>query len=79
MFSVGKRRFNESAHEIGVCSSRNLRDRLSDLEQMDIVSRNIVATMSPWVEYELTDCGRELAESLSPIEHWSLRHLREEF
>ncbi len=74
----GKRRFNELAQEIGGCNSRTLRDRLSDLEQMDIVSRHIVATMPPWVEYELTERGRELGEALSPLQGWGLRHLSNE-
>lgn len=71
----GKRRFNELAQEIGGCNSRTLRDRLLELEQMEIVSRHIVATMPPWVEYELTERGRELGEALSPLQSWGLRHL----
>ena len=43
----GKRRFNELAHNIGGCNSRTLRDRLKNLEELDVVSRNIVAVMPP--------------------------------
>ncbi len=71
----GKRRFNELATEVGGCNSRTLRDRLKVLEEMDIVSRNIVATMPPWVEYELTDRGRDLGEALLPLAAWGLHHL----
>jgi DNA-binding HxlR family transcriptional regulator len=71
----GKRRFNELATAIGGCNSRTLRDRLKGLEGFGIVSRNIVATMPPWVEYDLTDRGRELAESLSGIEEWGRRYM----
>lgn len=71
----GKLRFNELATEVGGCNSRTLRDRLKALEEMDIVSRNIVATMPPWVEYELTERGRDLGEALRPLASWGLHHL----
>ena len=71
----GRRRFNELATAIGGCNSRTLRDRLKSLETFDIVSREIVATMPPWVEYDLTDRGRELADALSEIEAWGRRYM----
>ncbi len=56
----GKRRFNDLSHAIGGCNSRTLRDRLRLLEELHVVDRQIVAVMPPWVEYELTEQGREL-------------------
>ena len=73
----GKRRFNELALVIGGCNSRTLRDRLEELETMGIVSRTIVQTMPPWVEYELTGRGHDLAAALGPIEQWGERYLAE--
>lgn len=72
----GKLRFNELAAEIGGCNSRTLRDRLTFLEDEGIVTRHIIATMPPWVEYELTERGRELGTALQPLEHWGQRHMR---
>ena len=66
----GKHRFNELAASVGGCNSRTLRDRLEELEHLGLVSREIVATMPPWVEYDLTPSGRALGEALSPIEAW---------
>lgn len=74
----GKRRFNELAAGIGGCNSRTLRDRLRMLEELDIVSRRIVETMPPWVEYELTMKGSELAHALSGIEGWGMRYMVEQ-
>ena len=71
----GKRRFNELATAIGGCNSRTLRDRLKNLEELQVVSRNIVETMPPWVEYELTQRGVELAEALTPIEAWGEKYM----
>lgn len=73
----GKRRFNELAALVGGCNSRTLRDRLKNLEELEIVSRRIVATMPPWVEYELTAKGRELAQALSGLEAWGHRYMGE--
>jgi DNA-binding HxlR family transcriptional regulator len=71
----GKRRFNELAGVIGGCNSRTLRDRLKTLEDLEIVDRHIVTTMPPWVEYELTAKGHELAEALKPLESWGVAYM----
>ncbi|MSQ41594.1 MAG: transcriptional regulator [Dehalococcoidia bacterium] len=75
----GKCRFNDLAQAIGGCNSRTLRDRLVELEEMGLVTRHIVTTMPPWVEYELSAQGRELGEALSPLERWGRRHLANGF
>lgn len=72
---AGKRRFNELATVVGGCNSRTLRDRLRSLEELEIVSRRIVETMPPWVEYELTSKGRELAQALSSLEAWGRTYM----
>ncbi len=71
----GKRRFNELAARVGGCNSRTLRDRLKNLEKLEIVSRQIVTTTPPWVEYSLTARGQELAQALSGIQEWGVRHM----
>jgi DNA-binding HxlR family transcriptional regulator len=73
----GKRRFNELATIVGGCNSRTLRDRLRSLEDMQIVSRRIVETMPPWVEYELTSKGRELADALTALEDWGVKYMNQ--
>ena len=71
----GKRRFNELATVVGGCNSRTLRDRLKGLEELDIVSRRIVETMPPWVEYELTSRGSELAQALVAVGDWGHKYM----
>lgn len=73
----GKRRFNELAHLIGGCNSRTLRDRLKGLEELGVVRRHIVAMMPPWVEYELTPMGHELAQALQGLDKWARTYLAE--
>ena len=74
----GKRRFNDLSASVGGCKSRTLRDRLKDLEELDIVRREIVSETPPWVEYELTERGRELASALAPLATWGREHLAED-
>jgi DNA-binding HxlR family transcriptional regulator len=66
----GKRRFNELACAVGGCNSRTLRDRLKLLEELGIIERNVVALMPPWVEYDLTAKGHELADALKRLGEW---------
>jgi DNA-binding HxlR family transcriptional regulator len=71
----GKRRFNDLSASVGGCNSRTLRDRLKDLEDLEIVRREIVSATPPWVEYELTARGHELARAMGPLAAWGREHL----
>jgi DNA-binding HxlR family transcriptional regulator len=71
----GKRRFNELACAVGGCNSRTLRDRLKLLEELEVIERNVVTVMPPWVEYELTPKGRQLGEAMARLEEWARRHM----
>jgi DNA-binding HxlR family transcriptional regulator len=73
----GKRRFNELACAVGGCNSRTLRDRLKGLEELDIIERNVIAVMPPWVEYELTAKGHELGVALRQLEIWGRSNMAE--
>src|SRR5688572_13750725 len=71
----GKRRFNELAGAVGGCNSRTLRDRLKLLEELGIIERTVVVLMPPWVEYDLTPKGHELAQALKRLEDWGRTHM----
>lgn len=75
--SSGKRRFNDLAATVGGCNSRTLRDRLKDLEDLGLVRREIVSANPPWVEYELTEAGLDLARAMGPLAAWGREHLAE--
>jgi DNA-binding HxlR family transcriptional regulator len=69
----GKRRFNELAHRCGGVNSRTLRERLRVLEEEEIVVRQVVNTIPPWVEYELTEKGHALNSVIESIAAWGRR------
>jgi DNA-binding HxlR family transcriptional regulator len=67
---TGKRRFNELSHRLGGVNSRTLSDRLRLLEEEGIVTRHVIHTIPPWVEYELTEKGRDLNSVIESIAAW---------
>ena len=65
--SAHARRFGELRVDIPRISARVLSARLRELEDKGVVTRRVVATSPPSVEYELTDLGRELVPAIHAI------------
>jgi DNA-binding HxlR family transcriptional regulator len=74
---TGKRRFNELSHRVGGVNSRTLRDRLRLLEEEGIVLRHVINSIPPWVEYELTEKGRDLNAVIESIAAWGRKWMAE--
>ncbi len=64
-------RFSEIEHMVPGISSRVLSERLRELENEGIVSRNVYAEIPVRIEYGLTEKGQSLARSLDPIQKWA--------
>ena len=65
----GKKRFNEIARANGI-NPRTLRERLHALEQEGIVTRTVITTMPPNVEYALTPKGLALNCIFEALAEW---------
>jgi DNA-binding HxlR family transcriptional regulator len=63
----GPRRFNELRGDIPGISAKVLSTRLQRLASEGIVTRTVMPTSPPTVEYELTDLGRELLPAVDAI------------
>lgn len=75
--SDGQRRFSELRRAMPVISAKVLSARLKDLEGRGVLSRAVLATTPPSVEYALTDLGGELIPAIRAIvEVGSKLHLR---
>ncbi|XXR54565.1 helix-turn-helix domain-containing protein [Sorangium sp. So ce385] len=61
------RRFGELRVDIPQISARVLSARLRELEAKGVVSRRVMPTSPPSVEYELTQLGQELVPALRSI------------
>ncbi|MDX2234994.1 MAG: helix-turn-helix domain-containing protein [Hyphomonadaceae bacterium] len=65
--SGGARRFSELAADMAPISAKMLSQRLKALEEKGVVSRTVLDTSPPSVEYALTDLGREIVPAIEAI------------
>ncbi len=65
--SAGPRRFGELRTDIPPVSAKVLTARLRELETKGVVTRNVMPTSPPSVEYSLTPLGRELVPAINVI------------
>lgn len=66
--SGAPRRFSELQDDIANISAKMLSARLKDLAAKGVISRSVIPTSPPTVEYVLTDLGRELLPVIMAIE-----------
>ena len=67
MLSGGPRRFGELRRDIPRISPKMLSSRLRALEDKGVVTRDVVPTSPPSVEYALSDVGHELIPVINAI------------
>src|SRR5688572_7685519 len=60
----GPRRFGELRKDIPPISARVLSARLKELQENGVVTRTVVDTSPPSVEYQLTELGKELLPAI---------------
>lgn len=66
----GTQRFSDIQSAIGI-SGKVLSDRLKDLEQRDIINREVIPDTPVVIRYSLTDKGRSMQPIIASIENWS--------
>ena len=64
-------RFTDIRRNIPELSDRVLAERLKELEQLQLVKRNVYTRIPVKVEYELTKKGKEIEKSMREIEIWA--------
>jgi DNA-binding HxlR family transcriptional regulator len=70
----GPLRFNELRRSIGGISQRMLTLTLRGLERDGLITRTVLPTVPPRVEYALTPLGRDLLQPVSGLSDWALRN-----
>lgn len=65
--SEGPRRFGELRHDIPKVSAKVLSARLRELEGQGVITRQVMPTSPPSVEYALTELGQELIPAINAI------------
>lgn len=71
----GPRRYSEYLTVIDGISDRLLAQRLKELAEAGLVSRQVAATTPVQVRYTLTSSGRELVEAMAPLGTWGVKWL----
>ena len=75
--SEGPRRFSELRRAMPAISAKVLSARLKDLDERGVLTRTVLATTPPSVEYALTNLGEELIPAIRAIvDVGSKLHLR---
>lgn len=66
-----KIRFNKIMENLGDISPKSLADRLKELENSDLIEKEVFAEIPPRVEYSLTQDGVEVRDSIMPLMEWA--------
>jgi DNA-binding HxlR family transcriptional regulator len=70
----GPKRFNELRKALGSISQRMLTLTLRALERDGLVTRTVLPSTPPRVDYELTRLGRSLLDPVSALGLWARRN-----
>jgi len=71
--SLGPHRFGQLRRALANISSKVLTTRLKELEARSVVSRKVLPSNPPMVEYELTKPGRELLPVIEAMTRVSVK------
>ena len=71
---TGVLRFNELRRLMTDCSQKMLSQTLKNLEQSNLIHREVYPEVPPRVEYSLTDMGQSLMPSISSLIDWATQH-----
>jgi len=69
-------RFNELSEAVGGITNKMLSQSLEDLEEKELVNREIVSEKPVAVEYSLTERGQSLDPVITSLEEWGKTYLR---
>lgn len=69
--------FNELKDRVGGISSKVLSESLGDLEDKQVVNREVISEKPFRVKYTLTDIGKDLEPILNDMQSWGKENLRE--
>ncbi|MFB6216016.1 MAG: winged helix-turn-helix transcriptional regulator [Candidatus Aenigmatarchaeota archaeon] len=66
--------FNELKRSIPGITSKVLSESLKDLQEKDLVNRDVISESPKEVDYTLTETGRSLEEILENMKNWGEEH-----
>jgi len=70
----GTKRFRQLAREINGITDKMLSKELKELELNQLISRTVIDSYPPVVEYSITQHGRSLTHVLQELQEWGNEH-----
>ncbi|GGA38042.1 winged helix-turn-helix transcriptional regulator [Psychrobacillus lasiicapitis] len=74
LLQAGTQRFSELKRRVPGITQKMLTKQLRELEEEDIIERNVYPQVPPKVEYSITDYGRGLEPILVAMHEWGAAH-----
>ena len=71
------KRFKELSEDINAISQKTLTIKLKELEEKNIIKREVFAEVPPKVVYSLTPIGRKLKPVLKEMFEWGIQYVKE--
>lgn len=73
----GNKRFKELSEDIPEITQKTLTIKLKELEEKNIIHREVFAEVPPKVVYSLTPIGLKLKPVLHEMFHWGIEYVNE--
>lgn len=73
----GDKRYKELHEEVCEITQKTLTVKLKELEQKQLIKREVFAEVPPKVVYSLTPIGEELRDVLSAMHTWGIKYVNE--
>jgi DNA-binding HxlR family transcriptional regulator len=73
----GAKRYKDLNHEVYQITQKTLTVKLKELEEKQLVKREVFAEVPPKVVYSLTPIGEELRDVLQAMHSWGIKYTEE--
>ena len=73
----GEKRYKELHEEVYEITQKTLTVKLKELEQKQLIKREVFAEVPPKVVYSLTDMGKELTPVVKEMHKWGIKYVQE--
>lgn len=74
VLSFGSKRFKEISNELHDITDKMLSKELKELEQNQLISREVIDTFPPKVYYTITEHGQTLEQVIQALKQWGILH-----
>ena len=74
LLQEGTKRFSDLKRSVPGITQKMLTKQLRELEEEDIITRNVYAQVPPKVEYSISEYGRSLEPILVAMHEWGAAH-----